>query len=317
MRKMVFYEKWISLMMMCVTMVSYSVLINGQEKGTITPSRGIRQGDPISPYLFLLCVEGLSAMFREEECEGRIWGISVCLRGPQISHLMFVNDCIIFYNATVEEGARVLQILEYEKNSVQKLNKDKTSLFFSKNTGNETREAIKGMFGAQIIQQHERYLGLPPLIGIGKRKAFNIIKDQVGRRIAGWKEKLLSSTGWEILIKATAQATPTYTMSCFWLPNSFCKELNSMVSGVRWVKEIEKKIWCGLPGKNCALQKQTGEWDLRTSRPLILLCQLSKAAEFSQTPTLSTIKSSKKNILPKATLWKLSLDTFRRTPGGV
>jgi len=152
MRKMGFHEKWISLMMMCVTTVCYSVLINGEPKGTIRPSRGIRQRDPISPYLFLLCAEGLSAMFRREENKGRIRGISVCRKAPQVSHLMFVNDCIIFCNATREEGARVLQILEdYEKNSGQKLNKDKTSLFFSKNTSSETREAIKGMFGAQII----------------------------------------------------------------------------------------------------------------------------------------------------------------------
>ena len=173
--------------------------------------------------------------FRREEREGRIRGISVCRTAPQISHLMFTDDCIIFCNATREEGARVLEILgDYEKNSGQKLNKDKTYLFFSKNTGSETREAIKGMFGAQIIQQHEKYLGLPPLIGKGKRKAFNRIKDLVGRRIAGWKEKLLSSAGREILIKAVAQATPTYTMSCFRLPDSLCKELNSMVSAFWW-----------------------------------------------------------------------------------
>lgn len=144
-------------------------------------------------------------MFRKEEREGRIQGISVCSTAPWISHLMFADDCIIFRNATGEEGARVLKILgDYEKNSGQKLNKDKMSLFFSKNTGSERREAIKGMLGAKIIQQHEKYLGLPPLIGKGKRKLFNKIKDQVGRRIAGWKGKLLSSTGQEIRFTVVA-----------------------------------------------------------------------------------------------------------------
>lgn len=247
-------------MMMCVTSVSYSVLINDEPKRTISPSRCIRQGDPISPYLFLLCAEGLSAMFRREEREGRIWGISVCRMAPWISHLMFADDCIIFCNATGEEGARVLKILgDYEKNSGQKLNKDKTSLFFNKNTRSEMREAIKGMFGAQIIQQHEKYLGLPPLIGKGKRKAFNRIKDQVGRRIAGWKGKLLSSAGREILIKAVAQATPTYTMSCFWLPDSLCKELNSMVSGFWWGQRNKerKMVWVAWE-KMCTLKAEGG-----------------------------------------------------------
>ena len=67
MRKMGFQEKWISVMMMCVTTISYSVLINGEPKGRIVPTRGLRQGDPISPYLFLLCVGGLSVMLRRDD----------------------------------------------------------------------------------------------------------------------------------------------------------------------------------------------------------------------------------------------------------
>ena len=67
MRKTGFHERWISLIIMCVTTVSYSVLINGKPKGKITPSRGLRQGDPISLYLFILCARGLSAMIKMEE----------------------------------------------------------------------------------------------------------------------------------------------------------------------------------------------------------------------------------------------------------
>ena len=98
---------------------------------------------------------------------------------------------------------------DYEGDSGQKLNKEKTSLFFSKNTNREVQKQIKEKFGAQIAQHHEKYLGLPPLVGKSKRKAFNCIKDLVGRKIAGWKGRLLSHAGKEILIKAIAQATPT------------------------------------------------------------------------------------------------------------
>ena len=90
------------------------------------------------------------------------------------------------------------------------------------------------MFGAEIVRQHEKYLGLPPLVGRGKRKAFSRIKDQVGRKIAWWKGNLLSNAGREILIKAVAQATPTYTMSVFKLPDSLCKELNSIMGNFWW-----------------------------------------------------------------------------------
>lgn len=90
MRRMGFHEKWILLMMMCVTTMSYSILINGEPKGKIIHSRGLRQGDLISPYLFLLCVEGLSAMLRKEEREGHIKGVAICRRAPRISHLLMI-----------------------------------------------------------------------------------------------------------------------------------------------------------------------------------------------------------------------------------
>ena len=208
-------------MMMCVSTVSYSVLINGEPKGRIVPTRGLRQGDPISPYLFLLCVEGLSAMLRKVENGGIPRGIMVCRQAPLVSHLLFVDDCIVFGKASKEEGSRLLKILEvYEKESGQKLNREKTSLFFSKNTSVEVKEEVKDMFGAQVIHQHERYLGLPTLVGRGKKKAFHHILDQVGRKIAGWKGKLLSMAGREILKKAIAQGTPMYTMNCFKLSDS-------------------------------------------------------------------------------------------------
>ena len=169
-RSMGFHDKWISLIMMCVTTVSYSVLINSDPKGKITPSRGLRQGDPIFPYLFLICAEGLSAMLKKEEAIGHIKGISICRGVPRISHLLFTDDSIVFCRATVEESNRVMKVLEdYERDSGQKLNKEKTSLFFSKNTNRDVQNHVKQQFGAQIIRHHEK--------SREKKKAFNRIKD--------------------------------------------------------------------------------------------------------------------------------------------
>ena len=106
MRKMGFHEKWISLIMMCVTIMSYSVLINGEPKGKIIPKRGLRQGDPISPYLFLLCAEGLSAMFKREERVGHIKGVAVSRGAPRISHLLFVEDKLFFVGPQLKNVIR-------------------------------------------------------------------------------------------------------------------------------------------------------------------------------------------------------------------
>ena len=117
MKKMGFGDRWIALIMMCVTSVTFSVLINGEPKGSITPSRGLRQGDQISPYLFLLCGEGLSAMIKKKEREGLIRGVAATSQAPRISHLFFADDSIIFCRATVaecEQVAKVLKVFEEE-----------------------------------------------------------------------------------------------------------------------------------------------------------------------------------------------------------
>ena len=130
-------------------------------------------------------------------------------------------------------------LCEYEMTSRQKMNREKTSLFFSKNTTMEVQDSIKRLFKVQVIKQHEQYLGLPSLVSKGK--AFNKIKDQVGKKIAGWKGKLLSCAGRETLIKAIAQATLTYSMSCFKL--LLCKEFEAMISWFWWgQKKDERKL---------------------------------------------------------------------------
>ena len=101
--------------MICVKTMSYSILINGVPKGCINPTRGLRQGDPISPYLFLLCVEGLSVMIGREVSLGRLKGVQVCRKAHQISHLLFAKDSIIFYRTSLEESNLVIKILlDYE-----------------------------------------------------------------------------------------------------------------------------------------------------------------------------------------------------------
>lgn len=90
------------------------------------------------------------------------------------------------------------------------------------------------MFGAQVIKQHETYLGLPSLIGRSKTNSFAQLKTKVAHKLSGWKENLLSVVGKEVLIKAVDQAIPTYTMSCFKLLDNICDDLISMIRQFLW-----------------------------------------------------------------------------------
>jgi len=123
MLRMGFDVRWVYLIMQCVTSVQYSVIINGSLVGEIRPSRGIRQGDPISPYLFIICVEALSALIMRAERSGAISGVPSSPSGPKISHLFFADDSILFCKSNAVEWKRLMKILGiYENASGQKLN---------------------------------------------------------------------------------------------------------------------------------------------------------------------------------------------------
>lgn len=99
MRKMGFNEKWVFVIMSYVTIVSYVVLINGQPGRTIQPTKGIRQGDPTSPCLFLLCTEVLSALLTKAKIGSKIKGIKVAIECQSLCHLFSVDEIILFCRA--------------------------------------------------------------------------------------------------------------------------------------------------------------------------------------------------------------------------
>ena len=259
MRKMGFRERWINLVMGCVKIVSYSVLVNGDPCGIIFPTRGIRQGDPLSPFLFLLCTEGLNGLIKKADLQGEIHGYSLCRRGPKLTHLLFADDSLIFCRATMEECGKVLNILkEYEEASGPKMNRSKTSLFFSKSVPEEEKYGIKVAIGEGGVNQ-----GLPSLVGKGKKESFNYIKEKAWRKLQGWEAKLLSQAGREVLLKAVIQAIPTYTMGCFKLPVGLCNEIESLIKKFWWGQKGDRRKIHWIKWEEMTKSKTIGGMDFR------------------------------------------------------
>ncbi|XP_071912424.1 uncharacterized mitochondrial protein AtMg01250-like [Coffea arabica] len=102
MEKMGFCMLWRHWIMNCLTSVTYSFNINGQPMGYITPMRGIRQGNPLSPYLFLLCSEGFSNLLRQAIENRKLSGMRISRGGASITHLFFADDSLIFYKEDKE-----------------------------------------------------------------------------------------------------------------------------------------------------------------------------------------------------------------------
>ena len=107
MLKMGLCVEWVELIMQCVTSVSYRVKVNGNLFDVFVPERGLRQGDPLSPYRFLLCAEGFSALLNAAESAGLITGVKICANAPSISHLLFADDLLILIRANTENAQQL------------------------------------------------------------------------------------------------------------------------------------------------------------------------------------------------------------------
>lgn len=118
MDKLGFSQAWIDRIMSCVRSISFSFLVNGESQGSLMPSKGLRQGDPLSPYLFRIYVKGLSCLIRNAEEKGDVVGFRCSKQGPKISHLFFMNNSLLFTRASVRDCKAIRNVLDiYSKAS--------------------------------------------------------------------------------------------------------------------------------------------------------------------------------------------------------
>lgn len=170
MLKLGFVERWVKLIMHCISIVQYFVLNQGDKIGPIVPKRGLHQGDPFSPYLFLLAAECFSALLRDFERKGKMRGISVARSAPTISHLFFVNDSYIFFKANLTESVNLKNLLnQYATASGQIINFNISSICFSGNVEEDMRERVNNTLGVSRGEGKGNYLGLPMVVGRNKR----------------------------------------------------------------------------------------------------------------------------------------------------
>ncbi|KAL0448468.1 UNVERIFIED_CONTAM: putative mitochondrial protein [Sesamum latifolium] len=138
--------------MTCVSLVSFSFLLNGEQFGFLRPERGLRQGDLLSPYLFLLCAEAFSGMIRKPEEVGSIRGIAVSCSTPPISHLLFADDTLIFSEASTEALMCIRTLLSlFENASGLKINLLKSAMVISHNVEMERRQELEQIMGVTVV----------------------------------------------------------------------------------------------------------------------------------------------------------------------
>jgi hypothetical protein len=214
---------------------SFSILVNGSPSGHFSPERGLRQGDPLSPFLFILGMEVLSRLLLCQESQDLLKGIKIARNCYPISHLLFADDFILFAKATSLVVVTLNSCLDlYCQWSGQAINTSKSLVHFSKNTATSSINSISGFFPFKRASISSKYLGLPFFFGKSKSATFKDILEKVLGKIEGWRAKTLSQVGCTVLIKSVAAYIPAYAMSSFVLPISFNNSLDKIFKNISW-----------------------------------------------------------------------------------
>ena len=232
----------INLIMNCVSQASSSVLVNGRKTLPFQHSRGLRQGDPMSPYLFNICLEALSKSIHTS-CDTKEWTpFWVGRKKVPISHLLFADDLLLFGRVDENTAFSVRDtLLKFCAVSGQKINELKSKLTFSPNTSIEYKQLFQETIHVNENNSLGTYLGLPLSHKRPSRTQVQFVIEKVRNKLAKWKTRFLSKAGRLCLIKSTLSTIPAYYMQATLLPSATLKELDSVCNNFLWGGTNEKK----------------------------------------------------------------------------
>lgn len=223
-------EDWCRNIMHCIETTRMSILWNGEPTDWFKPSRGIRQGDAMSPFIFVLCIEKLSHMIKEEVANGRWKGVKLTKDGPMITHLMFADDMTLFSEASMEQMTVIKECLDkFYSISGQKVNYTQSQIFFSADVREDLAVNISSLAGISKTNNLGRYLGVPSIHGRMTSSMFTPLLDHIKAQLEGWKAKQLSFAGRVVLAQSVLCSIPYFSMQTNLLPKGVCRTIDRII----------------------------------------------------------------------------------------
>lgn len=236
-----------NLIARCIFTVHYFILVNGSPCGFFPSTRGIRQGDPVSPALFTLVVDLLSRILARFESASKLSGVKISRTSSRITHLMYADDLVIYCKANTVEDLEVKRCLElYYSWTGQCIKWEKLEIHYSSNLGRQSRTEICRVLHMKECSHVGRYLGSPFCSFRSKNKDFNYIVEHLVAKLSGWKAKHLSLAGCTTLIKAVTSAIPSCIMQVFLLPVGLCNKIDRINRRFQWGASDGDKIFLSL-----------------------------------------------------------------------
>jgi hypothetical protein len=221
-----------------VRSVRFFVKLNGEILEPFMPSKGLQQGDPLSPYLFLFVADGLANIFKREVLGGSITPVKVARNSRGISNLLFTDDSLLFFKASREQALAVSKTLTlFQRCTGQLLSSSKCSILFSEHCPLDVQNEIKSILEIENSTFESKYLGLPTREGRMKDANFQPIMDRFLKRCNDCSGRLMSIAAKEVHIKAIVQSLPVYTMGVFKLSAGFCEKYERLIREFWWGEE--------------------------------------------------------------------------------
>eukprot|EP00253_Pinus_taeda_P004952 PITA_04952 len=255
---------FINWIMACISSPSFSILINGSASHFFHSERGLRQGCPLSPLLFLLVMEGLSRLIISATRNGTIRGLKIseeCF----ITHLLFVDDVFILLDRSTRDTTTFSHILSlFSKETGMEVNKGKSTITLSRTSVDESQRALQAFpFNIHPIDRGLKYLGfwLKPICQRIADWTWLIAK--LEKRLTCWSYRYISTAGRLILIKSVLEATPFFWMALAWIPRHTLARMQQICNRYLWAGSQDKKIFAWIGWQKIAIPKKWGGWGLK------------------------------------------------------
>eukprot|EP00253_Pinus_taeda_P035256 PITA_35256 len=258
-----FNRRWIDWIHSMVSSPNFSILVNGTPSKTFNASRGIRQGDPLSPFLFILVAEGLGRFIKKERETNRIKGLKLWGNNLPLTHQQFVDDIMLFGEPTVKEVRHLRRILDlFAEASGLEINRDKSCVFIF-NTVDQVKAHLIRLLGFKRGELPTKYLGNILDFTSKKMKNWQGVLDKLRNKVANWAFRALNIAGRIVLAKSVLQAIPIYPLSIMAAPLGVCTRIREVIKNFIWRGADQKEKWALASWSQLTERKEKGGLGLR------------------------------------------------------